>query len=903
MPSIPVSLQSASDTIEFALGLIALLQAGVAWSTRERGMLWFSAASTLTTALVIASGAPLRIDLTPDRDSLLAMYLVRDLLALGLTGYLGLSGRERAIAASTLIAPGVLFGVAMLAGFDPSRVQATWPLLWSDLGMCALCLVAGRRHPGAGHDLLAIAPLIGPAIVLLGPWRGPGPHLNRDFPATVICFGVVIMVVGLQRHNRESRQAQALAQRMSDFYAALSHTNQAILRIRDVQDLCDEICRICVRWGHVRMACVYRLEGRIARRVSADGPAVNVLAALADTFDLDGPALKGSYTAQALLEGRRTIAEDYQTDPRSARFRELAGEYGVRSMAWLPLRRDKEVVAVLMLGAGQKGFFTDALVALLDEMTMDISFAFDNIARDERHALATQEVREGLERFGRLFEMAPVSAAIISLDERRIVDANQLMCEHHGLTREELIGRSTASLPWSVAAEDREQFYGALQTEGRVRAFPVQMRDENGRTRDELMSAERIDYLGQPCHLFMSLDITDLRAAQAARQALAEAQAESRAKTQFLSTMSHELRTPLNAVLGFSTLLRQEAASRLAPQQLAQLDHVQQAGWHLLRLITDVLDLSRIEAGQFGVSARGLALTPVLDEAVQMSLPLAQRSDTAIEPLYRQTPSMLALADPTRLRQVLLNVLSNAIKYGRPRGTVQVRTFRRGDNAAIEVADDGLGMSQQQLQHLFEPFNRLGREGQGIEGTGIGLALTRQLMQLMNGEVEISSEEGAGTRVVLTLPCADTAAPETAPPPPPPPAADLPVAAPSGSVLYIEDNEVNALLVEQLLARWSDVRFIGARDGASGLRMAVDLRPDMVLLDLQLPDIDGLDVLARLRADESLRGMPIVVLSATAMPADIAQARERGATDYWTKPLDFEHFLAGIASLLAQRRG
>jgi PAS domain S-box-containing protein len=898
MPSIPVSLQSASDTIEFALGLIALLQAGVAWTTRERGMLWFAAGSLLTTVLVALGGTAQAVDLTPSSQSLVAMYAVRDLLVLGLTSYLGMQGRRRTLAVLVLVLPSVLFAAAMLNGFSPARPQVAGPLLWADLGMCALCLVAGRRQPGVGHDLLAVAPLIGPAIVLLGPWRGPGPHLNHDFPATVICFGVVILVVGLQRHNRASRQAQALAQRMSDFYAALSHTNQAILRIGDVQALCDEICRICVRWGHVRLACVYQREGQVAHRVAAHGPSAGLFAGQPASLDLDGPQLKGTYTAAVLLEGRRTIAEDYQTDPRSARWHDLATEHGVRSMAWLPLRRDGQVVAVLMLAAGQKGFFTEALVALLDEMTMDISFAFDNIARDARHAQATQEVHAGLERFSRLFESAPVASAIISVDGRIIVDANQLMCEQHGMAREEIVGQTTAALRWIARSEGREEFYRKLAADGRVRTFPMQLHHADGRVRDTLMNAETIDYLGQRCFLFMSLDITELRAAQEAHQALAEAQAASRAKTQFLSTMSHELRTPLNAVLGFSSLLRHEAAGQLSAQQLAQLDHVQQAGWHLLRLINDVLDLSRIEAGQFGISARGLALSPVLDEAVQMSQLLAQRNGIALEPLYRQLPPLLALADPTRLRQVLLNVLSNAIKYGRPRGTVQVRTFRSGDSAAIEVADDGLGMSAQQLQHLFEPFNRLGREGQGIEGSGIGLAVTRQLMQLMNGEVSISSEENVGTRVVLTLPLTDTVAPEPAGAAPLP----LPTIAPRGSVLYIEDNEVNALLVEQLLARWGEVRFVGARDGATGLRMAETLKPDLVLLDLQLPDIDGLDVLGRLRADASLDGMPIVVLSATAMPADIAQARDRGATDYWTKPLDFQHFLAGIATLLGQAR-
>jgi len=897
MPSLPVELHSVSDAVEFTIGLIALMQAAVWYTERERGMPWFVAGSLLTTLMVTRGLMALPASAPPERPWLLTMYAVRDLFALGLLAYMGLRGRAWLAAAIVLTLPGALFAAALLAGAAPPG-PLPLPLLWVDLGMSLICLAAARRQPGAGHDLLAIAPLIGPALVLLEPWRGPGPRLNHDFPLTVIGFGIVILVAGLRRQSRASRRAQARAQRMTDFYAALSHTNQAILRIRDVQALCDEICRICVRWGHVQMACVYQKDGTLARRVAADGPALGVLQGLPDPWDLEGALAQGSYTALALREGVRTISHDYQADPRSGPWRALASAHGVRTVAWLPLRRDTEVVAVLMLAAAEAGSFTQALVALLDEMTQDISFAFDNIDRDARHAAAAREVQAGLDRFSRLFETAPVSAAIISLADRTIIDANQAMCERHGMARQDMIGRTTSSLPYVADPADREAFYRQLGDEGRVRNVAMRMVRHDGAPRIDLMNAELIDYLGRPCFLLMTLDITELRAAQDARQALAEAQAASRAKTQFLSSMSHELRTPLNAVLGFSGLLRHEAADRLTPQQLAQLDHVQQAGWHLLRLINDVLDLSRIEAGQFDVSNRSLELAPLLDEALQMSQPPAAKAGITLHAPYRDEPPLWALADPTRLRQVVLNVLSNAIKYGRPRGTVHVRTLRRDDGVTIEIVDTGLGMSPQQLEHLFEPFNRLGRDGQGIEGTGIGLSLTRQLMQLMSGDVEVASQQDVGTCVVLRLPWADGALHEPAPAPPahdPAPAATEP---PCGSVLYIEDNEVNSLLVEQLLARWDGVRFVGASDGATGIRMALALRPDLVLLDLQLPDIDGLEVLGRLRAHKALRETPIIVLSATAMPADIAQARARGATDYWTKPLDFQRFLAGIAALL-----
>jgi len=925
MPSIPVDSQSASAILSFSIGLIALMQAGVWYAEREPGLPWFAAASLLSALLVVKSSAASPVSAPPDDATLLAMYAIRCFLALGLTSYLGLAGRTRSLAVAVLILPAVAFALAFLAGVPSGSLPSPLPLLWVDIGLSLLCLAGARREPGVGHDLLAVAPLMGPGGILLDLWRGPGPHLNQDFPANMIGFGIIILVVGLLRKSRASRRAQALAQRMSNFYAALSHTNQAILRIKEPSALFDEVCRICVQWGQAKMACVYLADGDLVRRVASAGPVATLLDGFPDPLDMTSPEAARSNTVRALKEGVRIVGDDGQNDPRSGPWRERPARHGVNSFAWLPLRRNSQVIAVLMLvaqdrpqvdgkrrpsregvespgGAGstrETGFFDRTLIALLDEMTQDISFALDNLDHDARHAEAAREVQDGLERFARLFETAPVAAAIITLAGRRIVDVNQSMCERYGLLREQMVGRTTATLPYQAQSADREAFYILLNEQGRVRNCTMEMRDAQGHSRTYLMNAETIAYLGQSCYLLMSLDITELHAAQAARQALAEAEAASRAKTHFLSNMSHELRTPLNAVLGFSGLLRHEAATRLTVQELAQLDHVQQAGWHLLRLINDVLDLSRIEAGQFGVSARRLELAPVLDEALQMSQPLAAEAGVTLHADYRDEPPIWTLADPTRLRQVVLNVVSNAIKYNRPQGSVHVRAMRHGDGTAIEVADTGLGMSEQQLEHLFEPFNRLGRERRGIEGTGIGLSLTRQLMQLMNGGVEVTSEEGRGTRVTLTLPCADCPQEPTAVATADRADAASPVEAPPhGTVLYIEDNAVNTLLVEQLLARWKSVRFVAAPDGATGIQMALALCPDLVLLDLQLPDLDGLDVLGRLRAHETLSTTPIVVLSASAMPESITQARSHGATDYWTKPLDFQRFLAGIATLL-----
>ena len=390
----------------------------------------------------------------------------------------------------------------------------------------------------------------------------------------------------------------------------------------------------------------------------------------------------------------------------------------------------------------------------------------------------------------------------------------------------------------------------------------------------------------------------------AARRA---AEAASRAKSEFLSRMSHELRTPLNAVLGFSQLLKVDAQDRLSVQQLAQLEHIRGAGWHLLALINDLLDVSHIEIGQLRVQAQAVELGPLLDEALHMTEPLAQPLGVSLAAADREALQAWVLADPIRLRQVLINLLSNAVKYNRRGGSVRIEVAGDADRVLIDVVDSGIGMTPDQLAHLYEPFNRLGQERSGVQGTGIGLVLTRQLVRLMDGRMDVDSELGRGTRVRVSLqahrpieaghassfmPSASAALDD----------ASAGAATPAGVVLYIEDNPVNQMLVEQLLARWSAVLLVQAEEGANGIELARLLRPDLVLLDMQLPDMDGLAVLDSLSADPATRDLTVVALSASAMPESVTQARAHGASDYWTKPLDFDRFLADMHRLLTSPR-
>ena len=395
----------------------------------------------------------------------------------------------------------------------------------------------------------------------------------------------------------------------------------------------------------------------------------------------------------------------------------------------------------------------------------------------------------------------------------------------------------------------------------------------------------------------LNWDITESRLSDQLYEERELAQRASQAKSQFLSRMSHELRTPLNAVLGFTQLLQAEGGLDDPEAVQRRLAHIRSAGEHLLSLINDVLDLSRLEAGDMRVE-----LKPVeLQALVTSSLPLVDRlaAEHDVNVRVGQLEGVV-LADPTRLRQILLNLLSNAIKYNRPQGEVVIESRVRDGQVQLRVSDSGRGLSAEQRRHLFEPFNRLGRENESIEGTGIGLAIVKALVERMNGSIEVESQPGLGScfEVKLAPTALHDAAPQSAAPETMQ-ALGSTTSSRRGCLLYIEDNPVNVLVVQELVARRSHLRLHCEETGRSGLARARKLRPDLILLDLQLPDIDGFEVLRRLRADPQTRHIPCIALSANAMGEDIERALQAGFADYWTKPIDFKAFLHGLDTLFS----
>jgi signal transduction histidine kinase/response regulator RpfG family c-di-GMP phosphodiesterase len=375
----------------------------------------------------------------------------------------------------------------------------------------------------------------------------------------------------------------------------------------------------------------------------------------------------------------------------------------------------------------------------------------------------------------------------------------------------------------------------------------------------------------------------------------AQLQAASFAKDLFLSSMSHELRTPLNAILGFAQLL--EASSETVAQRSENIEQIQKAGWHLLELVNEVLDLGKIEAGAIRLSMESVELREVLGEILQLIDPLASRHRIVISTESNPAAATHVCADRTRLRQVLLNLLTNAVKYNCANGSVTIAIEQRDDaTLRLAVTDTGAGLTQAQQLHLFEAFNRLGRENEGIEGTGIGLIITRRLVEAMGGAIGVVSTPGKGCTFWIEL--AAAAAPAAAP-------SSLSfdanaTAAPTRlcKLLYVEDNPVNLLLVSKIVATQSNLIMLSANTGAQGLEMARIHRPDIILLDIGLPDMSGLEVLTQLQLDEHTRSTPVLALSAHAAHESIKEAMAAGFRQYITKPIRVKQFLDTIYQCL-----
>ncbi len=363
------------------------------------------------------------------------------------------------------------------------------------------------------------------------------------------------------------------------------------------------------------------------------------------------------------------------------------------------------------------------------------------------------------------------------------------------------------------------------------------------------------------------------------------------AKSDFLSSMSHELRTPLSAILGFAQLM-ESGSPQPTPAQKRSIDQILKAGWYLLELINEILDLAVIESGKLSMSLEPISLAEIMHECEAMIEPQAKKRGISVTFVHFETPCFVR-ADRTRVKQVLINLLSNAIKYNKVGGTVVVESaLNNADSVRISVRDSGAGLTPEQLTQLFQPFNRLGQEANTEQGTGIGLVVSKRLVEWMGGVIGVESIVGSGSVFWIELNLTTESEVITlASKPSPTVLTHVQGDEPLHTVLYVEDNPANLMLVEDIIARRTDIRLLSALDGKSGIELARASLPDVILMDIHLPGISGIDAMKILVADQVTAHIPVIALSANAIPRDIEKGLEAGFFRYLTKPIKVTEFM------------
>lgn len=513
--------------------------------------------------------------------------------------------------------------------------------------------------------------------------------------------------------------------------------------------------------------------------------------------------------------------------------------------------------------------------------------------------LAEQALRESEARFRSIF-VHGLDGILVLAEDGSILTANPAACAMLRGTEDDLRRLGYDALIDTADAGTAL----ALRSSARFPAHAeIRMRRADGSSFPaEVTSSSFEDADGERNTSVIVRDVSERRRIDdELRRAKYEAETANRAKSEFLSRMSHELRTPLNAILGFAQLLEMD----LPPERSEDVRQILRAGRHLLALINEVLDISRIETGQLTLSSEPVRLTDLVDEAVGLVRPLARPRRISIEVVAPPGHDCYAFADRQRSKQVLLNLLSNAIKYNRDGGSVTVTCVVESpmdrSSVAVEVSDTGIGIPAADLQRLFIPFERLGAAATDVEGTGIGLALSQRLARAMGGDIAVSSRVGHGSMFRLILPAGSPPEPVEEPAPALP-AATSSAPPHSRTVLSIEDNLANTRLLEQIIARRPGWRVRTAGQGQLGLDLALADPPDLVLLDLHLPDLHGTQVLRRLKADPATQAIPVAIVSADATPNQIDRLRASGADAYFAKPIEVTEVLAYLDQISARMK-
>ena len=512
-------------------------------------------------------------------------------------------------------------------------------------------------------------------------------------------------------------------------------------------------------------------------------------------------------------------------------------------------------------------------------------------------------------RYFDLYDLAPVGYLTVDADGR-ISEANLYAARLLGVARNKLVNQKWVRF---IAKDKQDRYYlchtELLQT-GQAQDCELKVVHSEGADLWVKLHISRAE--GDPANPVLRVILIDIaerkqlddalqQTNRNLEQARVQADKANLAKSEFLSSMSHELRSPLNAILGFAQLMEAGSPAPTTSQQ-ASLDQILKGGWYLLALVNDILDLAQVESGHTALAMEPVPLALLLADCQSLIAPLAIESDIDIQFACLDT-SLAVQGDPTRLKQVMINLLTNAVKYNRAGGRVKVScNMPTPARVRVQVRDTGDGLSATQLTQLFQPFNRLGRETTPTKGTGIGLVVSQRLVNSMGGELGVESMVGVGSVFWFELDLAQvhvqTPGPEAALAEPP---QETPLAKKPGarSVLYVEDNPANMDLIEQLLAERGGLFLLGAQDGMRGLDMARSYLPDVIVMDINLPGISGLEALKMLQADPATAHIPVMALSANAVMHDVEKGLAAGFYAYQTKPIRVSEFLVELDRGLA----
>ena len=548
-----------------------------------------------------------------------------------------------------------------------------------------------------------------------------------------------------------------------------------------------------------------------------------------------------------------------------------------------------------------------SVTALRDDQDVIIGYLLigtDNTARkqvEEEQKKLDQRLRDQ-QFYTRSLIESNIDALMTTDPYGIITDVNKQMEALTGCTRDELIGA-----PFKNYFTDPERAEAGIKlvlSEKKVTNYELTARARNGK--ETVVSYNATTFYNRDRKLqgvfAAARDVTELKRFEWTLQdknveleiAKSAAEQANLAKSDFLSSMSHELRTPLSAILGFAQLMESNTPPP-SSTQMENITQILQAGWHLLKLINEILDLAVIESGKVSLSPEPVLLSEVMLECQAMIEPQAQQSNIHVSFPRFEIPCFVN-ADRTRLKQVLINLLSNAIKYNRPGGMVVVEsTPGSPGHTVISVEDTGEGLSEEKLAQLFQPFNRLGQEGGNNQGTGIGLVVTKRLVELMGGTIGVESKAGTGSKFWIEL--GSTEAPHHIVDQAEPTVvalAEVEEGAPLRTVLYVEDNPANLKLVEQLIARRPDMRLLSAVNGNLGIELARTSQPDVILMDINLPGMSGIEALKILRETPATAHIPVIALTANAMERDIDKGLQAGFFLYLTKPIRINAFMDAL---------